>query len=134
VPTNLQNILLTVTEIGMLAYWLLATALVLKLVHIPPAYMYSDYLNPLIAAWNWSFAPVDVLFALCGLAASYAPLSPARRQMLLLTSLALMFCAGLMAVSFWAIRGEFDAFWWGMNLWLMILPVWVFVRLWRAPG
>ena len=39
-------------------------------------------------------------------------------------SLSLMFCAGLMAISFWAIRGSYDLFWWGVNLWLILLSLW----------
>ena len=38
-------------------------------------------------------------------------------------SLSLTFCAGLMAISFWAIRGDFDPTWWGVNLALMIWPL-----------
>jgi hypothetical protein len=33
----------------------------------------------------------------------------------------LMLCAGLMAVSYWTITGDFDPTWWGMNIWLIIL-------------
>ena len=26
--------------------------------------------------------------------------------------------------SFWAIRGSYDLFWWGVNLWLILLSLW----------
>ena len=113
------EILLTVTEIGMLAYWVFATLVVLGIITVDPALMYSDYQNPVIVAWNWSFFPIDVLFAVLGLLGRFGNLSGRNQQVLSTVSLSLMFCAGLMAVSFWAIRGFFDPFWWGVNLWLM---------------
>ena len=47
-------------------------------------------------------------------------------------SLALMFCAGLMATSFWAIRADFHPFWWTATLWMMLLSTWAFFALWRT--
>jgi len=113
--------LTTATEIGMLAYWLLAGALALDLVRIDPSLMYSDYQNPLVVAWNWSFLPVDVAFALAGLAARFASLPHAVRVKLSIISAVLMLCAGLMAVSYWTIRSEFSPAWWAVNLWLIVL-------------
>jgi hypothetical protein len=120
--------LLTITEVGMLVYWAFATAVVLNWVYVPPEYMYSNYQNPLIVAWNWSFFPLDVLFAVLGLVARFGVKDLVRQQLLATASLSLMFCAGLMAISFWIIQGSFDPFWWGVNLWLMILSSFV---LWR---
>ena len=119
---QLQKIALTVTEIGMLAYWVFATLVVLNLITVDPALMYSDYQNPVIVAWNWSFFPIDVLFAVLGLLGRYGPFQSEQKSIISTISLALMFCAGLMAISFWVIRGTFDPFWWGINIWLMILP------------
>ncbi len=65
------------TEIAMLIYWALAIALTLELVSIDPALMYSDYENPLVIAWNWSFFPIDIAFALIGLSARFARVSGA---------------------------------------------------------
>ncbi len=113
--------LLTATEVGMLAYWILAGAMAGGILSLPPEWMYSDYQNPLVVAWNWSFFPIDVLFAVTGLAARFLPMAADRAHSLSLVSLTLMVCAGLMAVSFWAIRGEYDPFWWGVNLWLVAL-------------
>ncbi len=118
--TNI-NRLLTLTEIGMLAYWMLATAVVLNLIQIAPEYMYSDYQNPIIVSWNWSFLPIDILFAVSGLFARFGRLRQSHRNLLATVSLALMFCAGLMAISFWLIRLEFDPIWWSINLWLLVL-------------
>ncbi|MEM7111130.1 MAG: DUF5360 family protein [Chloroflexota bacterium] len=123
-----QHYLLTLTEVGMLLYWIFATFVVLEWIQIDPALMYSDYKNPIIVAWNWSFFPLDVLFAILGLIGRFAPLRPARKELLTTISLVLMFCAGLMAISFWLIRGSFDPFWWGTNLWLIALSTSVLVQ------
>ncbi len=45
------------------------------------------------------------------------------RKMLSMFSLSLMFSAGLMAISFWIIEQFYDPFWWGLNLWLLVLPL-----------
>ncbi|MDA9009475.1 YvaD family protein [Alphaproteobacteria bacterium] len=100
----------------------------LNWIYVPPEYMYSDYQNPFIVAWNWSFLPLDVLFAVLGLAARFFVQSRSRELILSTLSLALMFCAGLMAVSFWIIQGSFDPFWWGINIWLMALSGFVLSR------
>ncbi len=115
--------LMTVTEIGMLLYWMLAAALVLSVLSVPPEYMYSDYENPLVVAWNWSFFPIDVAFAVLGLVSRYATLRPGLAQQLALIGATLMFCAGIMAISFWIMTGEFDPLWWGLNLWLILLSL-----------
>ncbi len=119
----MRHHLTTATEIGMLAYWGLATALVLGWISIPPDLMYSDYENPLIVAWNWSFLPVDVAFATLGLWARFGGVHSTLALKLSLIAATLMFCAGLMAISFWSITGDFDPVWWGMNLWLVILSL-----------
>jgi hypothetical protein len=111
--------LLTATELGMLAYWVAVIADAVGLIAIPPEWMYSDHANPLVVAWNWSFLPIDVLFAVAGLFARFGGLAAPRAEALSLVALTLMMCAGLMAIAFWAMRGEFDAFWWGLNLWLL---------------
>ncbi len=56
---------------------------------------FNGDLNPLLVAWNWSFAPLDLLASACGLWA----LRPARRQDAharprLSVALVLTFCAG----------------------------------------
>ena len=125
-----MKFILVVTEISMLVYWLLAGLNDLGVISIPPEWMYSDYTNPIIVAWNWSFFPIDVLFSVTGLLALYGRFSDKTAQGLLIVSLTLMFCAGIMAISFWAIRGEFELFWWSTNIWLMVLPL---VIWWRKP-
>ena len=82
------NTLLTATELGMLLYWVLAVVMALGLVNVPEDWMYSKHDDPLVVAWNWSFLPIDVLFAATGLVARYAGRAPAR---LADVSLTLMF-------------------------------------------
>lgn len=113
--------LLTVTEVGMLAYWVFAGLVALGFLAVAPEAMYPDHTNPVIVIWNWSFLPIDVLFAVLGLTARFGPIGQAQAQMLHIVSLALMFCAGAMALSFWALQCWFDIAWWGMNAWLVVL-------------
>jgi len=90
--------------------------------------MYPDYENPTVVAWNWSFLPLDVTFAVAGLYSRYGKLVGARQAIVSTFSLSLMFCAGLMAISFWIVAQTFDLFWWGINLWLILLASWALVR------
>lgn len=117
----MQNTLTTITEFGMLLYWVLAGALVLELVSIDPSLMYSDHQNPIVVAWNWSFFPIDVAFAIIGLTARFWIGRGHLRFKLEVTAAVLMLCAGLMAISYWAINGDFDPVWWSMNIWLIVL-------------
>lgn len=120
----MQSKLLTLTEVGMLIYWILALAVVVGLLNIPAEYMYSDYENPLIVAWNWSFFPLDVIFAIAGLYSRFGNLNAMKKELLASLSLSLMFCAGLMALSFWIINRDFNLTWWLLNLWLLLLSSW----------
>lgn len=111
----------TFTEIAMLLYWILAGALFSDLISIDPSLMYSDYENPLVIAWNWSFFPIDIAFAIIGLTARFGVRAGQLRFKLELIAGVLMLCAGVMAVSYWTITCDFDPTWWGMNIWLIIL-------------
>jgi len=125
--TSIKRKLLTITEVGMTIYWVFAVIVIVGLINVPPEYMYSDYNNPIIVSWNWSFFPVDILFATLGLFSRFGKSSLYHKQMLSTVSLSLMFCAGVMAISFWIIQGEYNPFWWGINLWLVALSSWVFI-------
>ncbi|MBW1760639.1 MAG: DUF5360 family protein [Deltaproteobacteria bacterium] len=95
-------------------------------------YLFKDYDNPILSAWNWSFLPLDLAISASGLTA----LRLARRGLswrnLALVSLVLTSCSGLMAVSFWTLRSEFDPAWWLPNLFLLLYPLWFLPRLVRA--
>ena len=122
------KVLLTITEGGMILYWLFASLVALGIIFVPPEYMYSDYQNPTVVAWNWSFFPLDITFAVSGLYSRYGNMLRTRRTFLSTFSLSLMFCAGLMAISFWIVARSYDPFWWGINLWLTFLASWVLTR------
>jgi len=125
---------LTVTELGITAYWIFAGLMAAELLNIPAEYMYTDHLNPTVIAWNWSFFPIDIAFAICGLTARFGGIRPSLRHGLEIIAATLMLAAGIMAISFWAIRGEFDPWWWGPNFWLIGLAVWSLVVKIRAAS
>jgi hypothetical protein len=108
-----------VTDVGFIAYWLVTLAAV-----VPDSYLFKDYHNPILHAWNWSFLPLDLMISFTGLVSLYLLKrnNPAWHG-LALTSLVLTFCSGLQAVSFWAIRRDFDISWWLPNLYLLLYPL-----------
>lgn len=122
-PRGLKTALV-LTDIGFLAYWALTALVAAGILNIPGEYLYSDYHDPLVVAWNWSFMPLDVILSICGLTAvALHRRGNAAWRGLAIVSLSLTFCAGLMAISFWTIRGDFDPTWWAVNLALMIWPL-----------
>ena len=58
-------------------------------------------------------------------------LAPDAFGVMALVSVVLTFCAGLMAVAFWTLRGDFDLGWWIPNLYLVVWPLWAVRRLIR---
>lgn len=116
-------ILLTV-EIGLLIYWV-AVAFSL----LPPQFAFKDYTSPMIHAWNWSFFPLDLLASGCAIA-GVLTFQRTAGLVVLLAGLTFTFCAGLMAIGFWALYGDFDPFWWGSNALLMVMPAVVLTLLW----
>lgn len=107
------------TDIGFIVYWLI-TALHL----IPAQYLFNDYTNPILVAWNWSFLPLDLLISATGLSSLYLAQRGDRRwRDLALISLVLTFCSGLMALVFWALRADYDPSWWVPNLYLPLYPL-----------
>jgi len=115
---------LSATDALFLIYWAVAAAGQFGVVEIPPAWMYAGYDEPRVMAWNWSFLPIDLAFSVSGLLAVGA----ARRgdplwRPLCLISLVLTVVAGLMAVSYWALLGEFEPSWFLPNLALVLWPL-----------
>ncbi|MEO3945845.1 DUF5360 family protein [Gorillibacterium sp. CAU 1737] len=106
-------------DIGFIAYW------AITFLHLIPAeYLFEDYNDPLLVAWNWSFLPLDLLISATGLTSLFLlrKRNPLWKSIMLL-SLVLTFCSGLQAIAFWAIRLEFDPFWWIPNLFLLLYPL-----------
>lgn len=115
-----------VTDVGFLAYWLIT------LLHVlPDAWLFKDYDDPILQSWNWSFLPLDLLISFTGLAALRSRDAVLARS-LAGVSLVLTSCSGLMAISFWALRGDVAWAWWAPNLFLLLYPLPFLVR-WIAP-
>jgi hypothetical protein len=123
---------LTVTDIAFLGYWALTAVYALSIIDLPPDLLYSNYHDPRVVGWNWSFFPLDVAFSLTGLAAVRlsAKGAPLWRPMALV-SLVLSSTAGLMAISYWLILWEIEPTWFGINLGLFIWPLFFIPRLMR---
>ncbi len=112
------------TDLGFIAYWFI-TALHL----IPAQYLFQDYTNPILTAWNWSFLPLDLAISATGLAALWAYTKKLELwRSLALISLVLTFSSGLNAIAFWMIRRDFDPTWWIPNLYLIIYPLFFLQR------
>ena len=128
--TTPLKLAITVTDVAFLLYWTVAALSELNLVHIPRELMYADYDHARVVAWNWSFLPIDVVFSVVGLAAVNASRlgNPIWRPLAII-SLTLTIAAGGMAVSYWAILGEFDPAWFIPNLALVVWPLLFLPRL-----
>jgi len=116
-------IALTITDIAFLLYWTLAALSQLGVIEIPAEWMYANYDKPDVIAWNWSFLPLDLAFSYFGLRAVSASRRGVAWRASTIVSLTLTMAAGGMAVSYWAILREFDPLWFGMNLALVVWPL-----------
>ena len=121
------------TDIGMLAYWAVTALMALGLIALPPEWLFKDYDDPRVIAWNWSFLPIDLAFSVTGLWALHRERTgQSDWKIWAAISLTLTFCAGIMAISYWTLTGEFDPAWWAPNLFLMLWPLPFLFRLSRA--
>lgn len=119
------RIFFLITDIGFILYWLITLIGV-----IPASYLFKDYHNPILSAWNWSFLPLDLMISLSGLwSLRLMSKADVRWKSVALVSLVLTFASGLMALAFWTIRRDFDISWWLPNLYLMLYPVYYIVSL-----
>jgi hypothetical protein len=123
-------IALTVTDLAFLLYWSLAALSQSGLLQIPPEWMYANYEQRDVIAWNWSFLPIDLAFSVFGLmaVASSRAQDPAWRSYAIV-SLTLTMAAGGMAVSYWTLLGEFNPSWFIPNLVLVLWPPFFMRRL-----
>ena len=108
-----------VVDLGFILYW---TVTLLRL--IPEAYLFKDYEDPILVAWNWSFLPLDLFVSATGLGSLVLLRQgdPAWRSFALI-SLVLTFCSGLQALAFWTLRADFDPVWWLPNGFLLLYPL-----------
>jgi hypothetical protein len=124
-PAGLRRAL-ALTDGLMLTYWAVTALAALGVLALPPSALYKGYYDPVMVAWNWSFMPLDVAFALTGLAAVRQARRGRSWRGLAIVSLTLTMCAGGMAIAFWALTGDFDWGWWLPNLVLLLWPlVWL---------
>jgi len=108
-----------VTDIGFILYWIVTYFHI-----IPDSWAFKDYNNPIMIDWNWSFFPLDILISITGLTSLYLyKQNNLTWRPMALISLVLTFCSGLQAIAFWAFANDFDIYWWGFNLYLMIYPL-----------
>lgn len=127
----LRRALLVVTDLGFAAYW------VLTLGHLlPPAWLFRDYADTTMGAWNFSFLPLDMVVSISGLASvALAKTCAGASRILLLVSLVTTSVSGLQALSFWTLRHDFDLGWWAPNLFLLVWPLpFLATMAWRAPA
>lgn len=127
--------LMLITDLGMIAYWVFTALVAAGLIAAPMAYLFKDYDDPIVIAWNWSFLPLDLALSVTGLWALRLERkgAPAWR-IWAAVSMTLTVCAGLMALAFWTLRGEFDPLWWAPNLFLMLWPLPFLAQLGRQAN
>ena len=124
-PTAGLRTFFWITDLGFIAYWLITLLQV-----IPKEYLFKDYDNPILQAWNWSFLPLDLAISGTGLTRLLLFRRAHRAwKLLAIISLALTFCSGLQAIAFWVLRQDFDWQWWLPNLFLLLYPLWFLPRL-----
>ncbi len=121
----------SLVDIGFIIYWLIVWTK-----FVPDELMFKDYANPILQAWNWFVLDgLDLLVSCSGkLAFHFWRRQNPIWQPLFIVSLSLMFCAGLQAIAFWWIRGDFEWSWWIMNLILIFIPVFSGTLLFKTRG
>lgn len=119
--------LMVLTDVGFIAYWVVTG------LHLLPAeWLYRDATNAMMVDWNWSFLSLDLLVSATGLSGLHlARRGRAAARGLVIISLTLTSASGLMALSFWVLRRDFDLGWWLANGFLLVYPLPYLVRLLR---
>ena len=114
-----KTVLLTI-DFGFIFYWLL-----IALNLIPHEWVFQNYDDPNVRAWNWSFLPLDIAASITG----FMGIKGKGNLALLVISSALTMVAGGMALAFWGIQGFFNLGWWLPNLFLFVAGLIFLVRL-----
>ncbi|GAB18877.1 hypothetical protein GOEFS_069_00030 [Gordonia effusa NBRC 100432] len=129
-PLKFSKVVLLVVDTALVLYWVAVSVDV-----IPKDAAFRDYSNPIVQAWNWSFLPLDIAATAVGFLGVYLMrIGNVHGRLVLACGLTLTFCAGFMAIAFWAFRGDFSTLWWASNVLLMVVPVVVFSALVREPA
>lgn len=116
---KILKILMLFNDIAFIVYW------TVTLFHlIPDSLLFKDYNNHLSVVWNWSFFPLDIMISITGITSlSLSKAGNPKWRAFAFISLVLTFCSGLQAISYWAIKQDFDVIWWASNLFLLIYPI-----------
>jgi len=114
-----KTVLLTI-DFGFIFYWLL-----IALNLIPHEWVFQNYDDPNVRAWNWSFLPLDIAASITG----FIGIKGKGNLALLVISSTLTMVAGGMALAFWDIQGFFNLGWWLPNLFLFVAGLIFLVRL-----
>lgn len=123
---------LRITDWAFLAYWTCALLDLTGLIAIPTDWLYAQAHEPRVVAWNWSFFPLDIAFAITGLlAVRQAQKGQSGWRVYALISLVLTMVAGGMAVAYWTLLQEFNWAWFLPNLALLVWPLLFLPRLVR---
>ncbi|MCP3998008.1 MAG: YvaD family protein [bacterium] len=57
--------LLLITDIGFITYWCVSLLLLAGVDAVPVKWLFKDYEDPIVYAWNWSFFPLDMVLSIC---------------------------------------------------------------------
>jgi len=114
-----KTVLLTI-DFGFIFYWLL-----IALNLIPHEWVFQNYDDPNVRAWNWSFLPLDIAASITG----FIGIKGKGNLALLVISSTLTMVAGGMALAFWGIQSFFNLGWWLPNLFLFVAGLIFLVRL-----
>ncbi|GHE94061.1 hypothetical protein GCM10017786_28680 [Amycolatopsis deserti] len=107
-----RKVFLVITDLGLVVYWTLTACGIISVGE-------GEWLK----AWNWSFFPLDLLAIIAGLTWSLLPKQHKWATPTYATALAFTHAAGLMAISFFVLYATWDASWWLVNLWLVLMPL-----------
>ena len=112
-----------ITDFLFVIYWAASILAAAGLIAVPSDQMYADYRDVRVAAWNWSFLPLDMALSILGLCAVAADRrGSALWRPLAIMALTLTATAGGTAVTYWTILREFDPAWFLPNLVLFVWP------------
>ena len=116
-----KNLLISI-DFGFIIYWGL---IVFGL--IPHDWVFQNYDDLNVKAWNWSFFPLDIAASITG----FLGIKGKGNWTLLIVSATLTMVAGGMAIVFWSIQGFFNLVWWIPNLFLFLSGLFVLINLKR---
>jgi hypothetical protein len=111
---------LLIIDFGFIFYWLL-----IALNLIPHDWVFQNYDDPNVRAWNWSFLPLDIAASITG----FMGIKGKGNLALIVISSTLTTVAGGMALAFWGIQGFFNLGWWLPNIFLFVTGLTILIRL-----